>query len=207
VKARIEHRSYIDVRNELGFHGGIKDLDYGEQAYLYEPYLAQHPEQAGWNQAQRLAFMHSEAVRVIRAHYGIYLRSCIESLSRDVFELGVGELHHLLFPKSAREQLSLSLVSAHGGIRRVIADPWVLAERAVFSVALLGLYLFAARGAYRGGMHNTCLWLLLGTTRYFLAITGMTGGGFGFARYRLPIMPVVCILAAAGFLRKNAIAR
>jgi len=204
VKARMEHRPLRDVRIELGFPGG---LDYGEQAYLYEPYLALHPEQTRWNQAQRLAFMRSDALHSIGSHYGIYLRSCIESLSRVVFELGVGELHHRLIPESIRENLSLSSVSAHGGILRSISDPWVLAERAVFSVTLLGLYLFAARGAIHGDMHNTCLWMLFGISLYFLVITGLTGGGGGYPRYRLPIMPIVCIFASAGFQRTKKIAQ
>jgi len=72
---------------------------------------------------------------------------------------------------------------------------------------LLGLYLFAARGVFRGGMHTANLWLLLGTSFYFLAITALIMGVGADARYRLPIMPIVCIFAAAGFQRKKTIAQ
>jgi len=41
--------------------------DNSGQFYLFPPYLARHPEQAGWSQGQRLAFMRSEALRIIRS--------------------------------------------------------------------------------------------------------------------------------------------
>jgi len=205
VKARMEHRDYYDVLKESGYPDfrELFILSNG-QLYLSQAYLAQHPEQIGWSQGQRIAFIHTEALHVIRAHYGIFLQSCLESLFRTVFELGIGALHHLLIPEADRgEAISIASVSTHGGILRAIGDPWILAERAVFSAALLGLYVFAARGAFRGGMHNACVWLLLGTSLYFITVsaTAVSGRGGGGARYRLPVMPAICILAAAGFLR------
>jgi hypothetical protein len=44
-----------------------------------------------------------------------------------------------------------------------------VAEKAAFGVVLLGLYLLAARGLFRADLQNPCLWLLLGTSLYFLA--------------------------------------
>ena len=55
-------------------------------------------------------------------------------------------------------------------------------------------------------MHNASLWLLLGTSLYILAITSAGEGPFIEARLRLPVMPVVCILAAAGLRRTKIIA-
>jgi hypothetical protein len=199
VTALVEHRSFTDVRNELGYLGGV---GYGEQAYLYQPYLAQHPEQVGWNQAQRLAFMHSEAVRVIRAHYGIFLRSCVSSIPSMVFRPGVGVFHHLLNPESAEYDGDLEMAvegkPVNGVINWIRAHFWMVIEKTAFAAVLLGMYLLAVRGVFRGGMYNACLWLLLGTSLYFFAVTVVAGGPGVYSRYRLPVMPIVCILAAAG---------
>jgi len=61
------------------------------------------------------------------------------------------------------------------------------------------LYFFAAKGTLRGGAPGVCLWLLLGVSLYFLGVSGVLGA----ARFRLPVMPVVCTLAAAGVLRRK----
>jgi 4-amino-4-deoxy-L-arabinose transferase-like glycosyltransferase len=206
VAARVEHRSYIDMRNELGYGCGI---DCGERFYLYPRYLAFHPEQAEWSQGQRLAFMHSAALSVIQAHSGVYLRVCFSHLLVALFSPGTGAFRSLLYPEEF-ERMS-HLIAYKGPVRGAIAlakaYPWIAAEKAAFVAALLGLYLLAARGVFRGGMHRACLWLLLGMSLYFFAVTAAAGGAGIAARYRLPVMPVVCVLAAAGFLRKEKIAQ
>jgi len=72
-----------------------------------------------------------------------------------------------------------------GAVRLAKVYPCLVVEKIAFAVFLLGLYWFAALGAVRCGMHNACLWLLLGTSLYFLAVTGaasaapIAGGRFG----------------------------
>jgi hypothetical protein len=46
VTARVEHRELIDVRTELGYLPFANDSG---QDYLFQPYLALHPQQAGWS--------------------------------------------------------------------------------------------------------------------------------------------------------------
>jgi hypothetical protein len=94
------------------------------------------------------------------------------------------------------------------------AEPWALAEKAAFAVVLMGLYLFAARGllfaargVFRGSTHSACLGMMLGISLYFLVISAAAGGLGANARYRLPVMPIVCILAAAGLQRTKTIVR
>jgi hypothetical protein len=200
VIARVEHRNFIDVRKELGYAG---DKSLSEQDYLSESYLARHPEQTGWNQAQRLAFMHSEVLRVIRAHDGIYLHSYLTSLSGMTFNPGAGVYINLLYPQGTGlvDQVIDYKSPASGVIALAKAYPWVAAGKAAFVAVLLGMYLLAARGVIRGGMQNPCLWLLLGTSLYFFAVTAAVMGPETAARFRLPVMPVVCILAAAGIHR------
>lgn len=96
VTARLEHRPFLDVRKDLGYSDFT---DNNGQFYLYQPYLALHPEQAGWSQGQRLAFMHYEAVRVIWAHYGVFLRNCLLDLFKMVIDRGSGPIYDLMNPR------------------------------------------------------------------------------------------------------------
>jgi hypothetical protein len=207
VTARVEHRRWHDVQDELGYTGF---LNRNGQSYLYQNYLVRHPEQAGWNQAQRLAFMHSEALSVIRAHYKDYLYLCLVDTFKTIVDPGTWYFDHLLqlYPEDPGHPAALfaDVGLAHWVKDFVNAHPWEALEKVIFAVALLGVYLFAARGVFRSGMHNPSLWLLLGTALYFLAVSAAAGGPGADARYRLPIMPIICVLAAAGFQRTRTIA-
>lgn len=203
VEAQLEHRSYTDMRSELG-NGCAQSC--GERFYLYSRYLALHPEQTEWGQGQRLAFMHSEALAVIRPHLSIYLRQCFQHLLVALFGPGSGAFRSLLHPEEF-ERMSYLIAymgPVDGEITLAKEYPWIAAEKAAFVAALLALYLFAAREIFRGEMHRACLWLLLGTSIYFFAVSAAVGGAGVCARYRLPVMPAVCILAAAGLRRRKA---
>jgi hypothetical protein len=190
VTARVEHRSFSDVQNEFDTRV-VSD-------------------QTGAPDSRSLVFMRSEALRIIRAHYGVYLRLCFVSLIETAFNPGAGHFDSLLIPGYGDLGHNSGIIDegpVRWGITLVKTDPWIATEKAAFAVVLLGLYLFAARGVFRGGMHTANLWLLLGTSFYFLAITALIMGVGADARYRLPIMPIVCIFAAAGFQRKKTIAQ
>jgi hypothetical protein len=203
VIARAEHRDILDVQNE--FAGKLCGRGCNEQLYLYQPYLALHPEQAEWSQNQRLTYIHSEAVRIIRAHYRVYLRSCFANLFKVLIRLGSGSFDNVIYPQAG-------LVNGEEPIRNVSVliktYPLIAIEKVFHAVMLMGYYLFAACGIYwlacgfyRSHVHAGPLCLLLGVSVYFLAVIAVGGGTAAAARLRLPITPVVCILAAAGFCR------
>jgi len=128
-----------------------------------------------------------------------------------MFRLGSGTFDSLLYPNS--DSINFE-GTTRGSIAIAKTYPWVTVEKVTFGVVLMGLYLFAARGiylvvrgVYRGSIHTACLWLLLGTALYFLAVIGASGGVTADARVRLPVTLVVCILAAAGFRRKKTISQ
>jgi hypothetical protein len=206
VMARVERHNWIDAMHELGY---VNFSQSRGQIYLYQPYLALHPEQSGWNQAQRLAFMHAEAVRIIKAHYGSFMHNCLLALFKTGFEPGAAYFVHLLNPEVEKHTAGLVLGEgvARGGIILAKTYPWIAAEKAALGVALLCFYIFAARGVFRGGMHNANVWLLLGTSLYFFTLSAVGAGPGADSRFRLPVMPVVCIFAAAGFLRRKTIAQ
>jgi hypothetical protein len=45
--------------------------------------------------------------------------------------------------------------------------------------------------------------MLLGVALYFVVVTGVGGGVGADARLRLPVMPIVCMFAAAGVIGKK----
>jgi hypothetical protein len=213
VLARVEHKDSLDVRDALV--GQICGRGCNEQLYLYQPYLALHPEQAGWSQGQRLAFMHTEAARIIRACPHEYLRSSFEGLLRVVFRLGSGSFDLVLYPQGAKTIADFVLEQglARGWLTFAKAYPLLAIEKIILGVFLMGLYLLAARGIYllargvfQGRVCGACLSLLLGTLLYFLAVSAAGGGTSADARYRLPMIPAVCIFAAAGIKRAKTAA-
>jgi hypothetical protein len=215
VTARLEGRPPMDVRSDFGYGDFTGNSG---QLYLFPPYLALHPEQAAWNQTQRIAYMHSTAMRILRAHPWLYLRVCLTELispvfsPQQVYDYGpmthpTGLEHTAGFVEDGSARWRIALIRAE-------SYPWLTAEKIAVEALLLGMYLFAARGVFlaargefRGRLHGTGLGLLLGVSLYFLAVTAAMGGLSGGVRYRHPAMPIVCILASAGLRRRKAIAR
>ena len=201
LTAEAEHRNYSEVRDELG---RLCWVDCNQQTYLYQPYLTRNPKQAGWSQGQRLAFMHTQAVSVIRAHLWLYSRSCLTSLAWVMFDPGTRAFDALIDPGKTAHFIDVLKDKGflNGTIEFVRTNPRPAIEKVAFESLLLCMYLLAARGIFHFGGHDLRPWLLLGTTLYFLGIVGATTGGPGVdARYRLPVMPILCILAAAEFWR------
>jgi len=201
VTSHVEHRPFLTVRDELGYVGFA---DNSGQSYLSKTYLARHPEQTEWSQGKRLAFMHAEALRVIRAHYWVYLRLCLTSLFQPVFNPGGGSYFDLPLSRDDPSHGSADPGLARWRSALARASALAVADKAVYGLILLGLYFFAMRGVVSDGLHNVGAWLLLGITLYLLAITGAMGGNGGGARYRLPVMPIISIFAAAGVLHKKS---
>ena len=205
VTARVEHRPFLDVSREMGYLGAA---DPSEQDYLFQPYLTRHPEQVGWSQGQRLDFMQSEANRILRAHPRAYAQASLMSLFELIFNPGAGNFDQLLMPRSSASVSNLRNEGAfRGAIVLIRTQPRASIEKAIFELWVLGLYLLAVRGVFRSGMRHPCLWLLLGVSLYFVIVTAAAAGPGLNARLRLPIMPVVCIFAAAGLQRPRTIAR
>jgi Dolichyl-phosphate-mannose-protein mannosyltransferase len=189
VTSRMQHRTLAQVQNELGYNG--------EQLFL-----ARHPESAGWNQAQRIEFMRAEADRVLRAHPGLFFITHFEGSMRTVLNPGAAVLLSMVNAPVderafTRERDESPVWAALWMAKTYPAQTVVMAAMAM---ALLGIYSFAVLGAVRGGAPAPCLWLLLGVSLYFVCVSG---GAIAAARLRLPIMPVACILAAAGAMSRK----
>jgi len=206
ITTRLQHRNYFDVQQEFGY---FTFVGHSGQTYLSQPYLNHHPEQAGWTQAQRIAFMGQEGSRLIRAHPGIYIRTLVSPLIAMNLEPGAGYFGRMLSLED-NQQLSNGVGTnegaAHYGASLVKNHPGVAASKAVFLLVLLAFYLLALLGIVRGSIENPYLALLLGTAFYFIGLCGVTGGPGYDPRFRIPVLPIVCIFAAAGLLRKKTAA-
>lgn len=183
VTGRVEHRSMAEVQNDFGFGGE-------------ELFLARHPAAAGWNQAERLEFMRAESNRVLRAHPGLFVRAQLAGAMRTALNPSASIYISLL--NAAPDEETYLRERDQGPLRAALwaarAHPGQTAVMAALEAVLLALYLFAAKGALRGEASGACLCLLLGVSLYFLGVSGVLGA----ARFRMPVMPVVCTLAAAG---------
>jgi hypothetical protein len=202
VIARLQHRNFIEVQDELDAHC---NAGCGEQATPGQPRLEQNPALNKAHQGPRLAFMRAEALHVFRAHYGIYMASICTSFLETAFFPGMGSVDSLLLPKGHVPIDDLIISNGPVGSILFVAQsyPWIAVVKAVAGLFLIALYLLAARGARRIGSNSAHLRLLLGTMLYFLAISAAAAGPGADARYRLPVMPAVCILAAAGLQRSK----
>ncbi|MGD0095250.1 MAG: glycoside hydrolase family 2 protein [Terracidiphilus sp.] len=190
VAARVEHRSFTEEQSAFGYPD--------EQTYL-----ARHPEQTGWTQASRVAFMGSEARRVLIAHPGIFLREHLEGSMVVALTPCAADLLRLVdaYPEDGPKHV-VNEGPLSSAVRLVRMHPWHAALMAVLEAMLISLYLLAARGVLSGAAHSQVVWMLLGVSIYFLAVSG---GAQAVGRFRLPVLPAVLILAAAGLRRNSAL--
>lgn len=200
ITARIEHRSYFEVHQEFGYY---TFYHHSGQTYLSQPYLDQHPEQVNWSQAQRIAFMGVEGGKVIRAHPAMYVRTCVEPLASMLIEPGAGYFARMLHLEDTEltNGVGTDQGVAHFGLNLIKTHPMIALSKVVFMAVLLALYVFALRGLARRLIVNPHLALLLGTAFYFIGLCAVTAGPGYDPRFRVPIMPFVCIFAAAGWVR------
>jgi Dolichyl-phosphate-mannose-protein mannosyltransferase len=184
VTSRVEHRTLPEVQHELGYND--------EQLFL-----ERHPQAAGWNQAQRLEFMGTEAKLVLRAHPWLFLLTHLAGSVRTSLNPGGAILLDLV--DAPVDDETFTREREQGPLRAALwmagHHPWQMATMAALGSLLLALYVLAVLGVVRNAASSVSQWLLLGVSLYFFAVSG---GPVAAARLRLPIMPILCVLAASG---------
>ena len=95
--------------------------------------------------------------------------------------------------------LNQGIISSLARVMRT--HPGVTIIMGWFELILLLLYALAMCGIFRSRAERVPLSLLIGIALYFLLISG---GAQAVGRYRLPVMPEICILAAGGLAVLNA---
>ena len=171
-----------------------QQLGYPEDKY----YLAAHPEQSEWTQAQRLHFMRRQSIQILEAHPILYLRTHFAGVALVAFTPCATEPLQLLGAYPADGVMPHRILNegvAASAKRIIFAHPLVAAVMAMLEAFLLLLYAFAIRGCLATGNNRSATLTLIGIVVYFLLISG---GAQAVGRYRLPAMPELCILAAGG---------
>jgi hypothetical protein len=158
--------------------------------------------------------MQAEGGRVLRAHPGLFLRLHLAGVLRTALNPGAA-VFVSLFQAHADEETYLrerERGALQGTLWVVRTHPWQMALMVMLEAWLLALYLLAAlliwrriramtshpfrEGRGMDGAQSVSrdgLWLLAGVALYFLVVSG---GAVGAARFRLPVMAVVCVISA-----------
>jgi hypothetical protein len=167
--------------------------------YPTEPdYLTAHPEQVNWTQTERLKFMRGQAVRILKAHPWIYLRSHIAGVGVVAFTPCATELLQLFRAYPIDDAMPHRIVNegiVHSLERVFLHHPGVMLAMCILEVILLSMYLLAMRACLACRLKNLALLTVGCVVLYFLIISG---GAQAVGRYRLPVMPLLCVLAAGG---------
>jgi hypothetical protein len=185
VTAELQHISLESEQKQLG---------YPEDKY----YFSVHPDQRTWSQSRRLNFMREQATKILVTHPFLYLQSHLAGVGVVAFTPCATELLQLIGkypPSDAMPHRILNEGVLSSTWRVILAHPQVAITMALLEVFLLFLYVSAIRGCFSPGSLRPALLTVIGTAMYFLLISG---GAQAVGRYRLPVMPELCILAAGG---------
>jgi Dolichyl-phosphate-mannose-protein mannosyltransferase len=168
-------------------------------------YLAVHPEQRLWTQAQRLAYMHNHALQILSAHRALYLRTHFAGVAVVAFTPCATEFLQLLrlYPDDAEMPHRILNEGVLSSLLRVLqAEPVTAGVMILLELFLLAFYAAAVYGLFCGRGKTLPKLLLAAVALYFLLISG---GAQAVGRYRVPVMPELCILAGGGLavLRKE----
>jgi 4-amino-4-deoxy-L-arabinose transferase-like glycosyltransferase len=185
VSAELEHIPLIEQQRKLG--------------YLNESqFLAIHPDLRGASQSQRLAMMRRSATAILAENRLLYLKTHFVGVGVVIFTPCAAELLELIGGYPTDSTMPHRIVN-EGVLRSVlsvvVSHPGISVVMCLFEGWAVILYVLSIIGAAKGNPDRTCLVVLAGIAIYFLLISG---GAQAIGRYRLPVMPVVCIFAAGG---------
>jgi 4-amino-4-deoxy-L-arabinose transferase-like glycosyltransferase len=154
------------------------------------------------NQLEMAALYQDYAVRRIRQQPGTYAKLHVLGTAKMLLSHNVGEFYYLNGWQYRRTGLLAAVLegtSAGGSSGAERRDPTGVTLALAETGWLLGLYVLAAVAlmvAFRGG-HRTLVALLLLVILYNV----LTPGSQGIARFRLPAMPVIALMAGLGIER------
>jgi len=187
VTAELRHISLDDEQAQLGYPDEAR-------------YIASHPEQRLWNESQRLHFVHTEAMRVLSKNRWLYFKTHWTGVGIVAFSPCATEFVQLIGAYPSNNQMPRRIINE--GIltslrRTIFLYPGLTLTKALFEVYLVGLYILAIRGVFSKQGKKLAIITLIGIGLYFLIISG---GAQAVGRYRLPVEPELCVLAAGGLV-------
>jgi hypothetical protein len=185
ITAELQHISIESEQRKLGY---LDDA----------AYFAMHPEQRAWPRFERLRSMRTQSTKILAEHPALYLKSHLKGVAVVAFSPCATEWLQLLglYPNPESMPRRILNEGIEASVKRIVlAHPGVMLAMAVFAAFLLALYLLAIRGFVRTPQNRHAAITLLGVALYFLFIAG---GAQAVGRYRAPVMPILCLFAAAG---------
>jgi hypothetical protein len=147
---------------------------------------------------RRLAFMRSASTSVIAEHRLLYLKTHFRGVVLVALTPCASEWLQLLHAYPDEKTMPGRVLNEGIGrsfLRVFGANPMVAGAMIALEVPLLLLYAAALAGLARSHADRAALCLLTGVGLYFLLISG---GAQAVGRYRVPVMPELCVLAAGG---------
>jgi hypothetical protein len=144
--------------------------------------------------------MKREGLRMILRYPLAYLGVHLDGMLRVLFDPGSVDYLKVFgsYPRAGR---TLANIADHGLIPVVLgmlrSSPLVFWTQLALFALLAAYYLLALRGLFSrscGGAWEKIA--LVSIMAYFIAISG---GPHGYSRFRHPVMPFLCVLAACGF--------
>jgi hypothetical protein len=193
VSAELQHITLGAQQKKLGY---LSDADYA----------AVHPEQRQWSASERLRFMRAQSMQILSAHPWLYLKTHIAGLGVVALTPCATELLQFFRAYPIDDAMPHRIINEgliHSLARIFELHPDVILTMALLEVFLLLLYVFAIRGGLSSQSNRLALLTIACVALYFLLISG---GAQAVGRYRLPVMPELCMLAAGGlalFLKKE----
>ncbi|MEK0180253.1 ArnT family glycosyltransferase [Microcoleus anatoxicus] len=167
-------------------------------------YLKFHPEQQEWSQSRIYRYMGKEGKKMIMSHTWDASIVHLEGTLRTLVETPA-KLYLKRFTKQRRPALSLSsqipkLLTGQTSWR-VIFSNFHISPLVFFAdlslLLILGAYLLGVTAALLSSnfLKNRAMIMLVSIAAYFLAVSGGVAGGY---RFRLAIMPIICLLGGYG---------
>lgn len=182
IQAKLESRDFFETQIAMGANNnGL--------------YFQLHPERRAWPPGRLARAQGREARQIIAAHWPTYVLIHLKGCVVVLFAPGATEILRIigLYPQGGG---LMNRLQNEGFVAAVI---WLVRTNPLtaFLLPLLALqlavyYMLALFGLRRLNLSVRITWLALGA--YFVMICGMPGA---VARYRGPLMPMVCICAGA----------
>ncbi|HUY34461.1 MAG TPA: glycosyltransferase family 39 protein [Pirellulales bacterium] len=185
VEAARQGRPLRDVQREWGY--------FSEQVFQ-----RRNPAARRGTAAQHYAFLRREAWRILLTSPGTTLVVYLDGIRDTLVDPGTQAFRDYFREHQAPvEEPARAPAGAWARLRRALATkPLVVAIHGALQVTVLGYLVLALLGCLsKGNGRRMPVVLLVVTLGYFLLLSG---GPTGYHRFRLPILPMLSLLAGAG---------
>lgn len=164
-----------------------------------ENYLLKHPEQRDWSEGQRLRYLRQEALRIILSDPRRSVRLHFSGIAHMLIDSGRNAwLAFFRLADTSKSSTPLRSASLRERLTAAIKQkPHVLAIHGLLGLILFTYLSLAAIGLVSPASRTPAMLMVLAVGLYLLLISG---GLAAYHRFRVPLVPVICLLAAEGYL-------